>query len=143
MSTLLGCRYAFDAKVFLPSTETLSAQERAATCTCKECEDEFCEACFWALHRKGEPPRGDVESSGFFRPCMPNAALPYFHATGKRTGHTQEPKEPVKAGVLPRSVAPSAADPSINDEDRPLENLELLALERNSPQVSTGRANGS
>lgn len=44
----------------------------------------------------------------------------------------------MSAAALPRSVAASAADPTEDDEDRPLENLELLALKRNSPEVRGG-----
>eukprot|EP00049_Salpingoeca_infusionum_P018660 m.358220 g.358220 ORF g.358220 m.358220 type:complete len:697 (+) comp18075_c0_seq1:560-2650(+) len=91
----------------------VECEEAIATLTCDECTDEYCEECFNLLHRKGK------------------------RAQHTRVNKKKEDLENVKAQARVLTTVDVDVDAS---ENPPLRPLQLLQLERNSPEWFRERA---
>eukprot|EP00730_Choanoeca_flexa_P015459 TRINITY_DN7102_c0_g1_i2.p1 TRINITY_DN7102_c0_g1~~TRINITY_DN7102_c0_g1_i2.p1 ORF type:complete len:925 (+),score=196.84 TRINITY_DN7102_c0_g1_i2:56-2830(+) len=93
----------------------IECEERAATRICDQCQDEYCDACFASLHRRG-----------------------------KRKEHTYTAKEPVVLRKVDEAPAAEGKvrrpSSSSGAKETTLDNLALLKLERNSPEWFVERA---
>ena len=139
---VLNARYASTClQLLVAPYHHCHVQERSATQVCDQCEDEYCAACFTSLHRRG-----------------------------KRADHTWVPKSPVvlrrvQTGGL-NDLAAAVEEPEVRKvlqslnwlqdagimlqalnppfrQVPALDNLALLKLKRNSPEVTRAAVHGS
>lgn len=109
----------------IPPGICVECEHRASTCFCAQCEDEYCDACFLALHRKGsrtqheklpppERPVHDADSVSYSTFCK------------------------VEGGSLLYANVRISPFRTQYKEDKEMDSIELLKLQRDSPEVCIG-----